>query len=263
LEYKDEQSCYRDLATRYYRSLVCSAQTVDREALWVSCNRLESKGLLLTSSLDYLLQSVSVDKNIDVNILWDSLQKLLIPTWPAGRTVFNDKPLGDAWPLKLLIKKESLSRVGIQPFHKLTQWLTYSLTVIFERLLGIKWTNTEDLTGLPEYRNGGVYVDMGVLVLKPDALARGLEGSTTGLPKFEATDDVIVEWRAMTVALLDVTLELVNEKLAAKAKGTAAILSLAQLLEAGTWKAGRVLAAKHRPETKCSPILIQSDGTLF
>jgi hypothetical protein len=80
---------------------------------------------------------------------------------------------------------------------------------------------------------------------------------------FDATDDVIVEWRSLTISLLDLTLGLVNEKLAAKTNQAASPLTLAQLLEAGTWKAGRELAAKHRPETKSSPILMESDGTLF
>jgi hypothetical protein len=217
----------------------------------------------LFTLLDYLLKSKSSTNTIDLNLLWDSLQQLLIPTWPAGRTVFNKKPLGDAWPLKLLNNHERPSRVSIQPFHKLTQWLTYSLTVIFERLLGIKWVGTENLTGLPEYRNGGLFVDMGVLTLKPDILAKGLGDSEAAEPKFDATGDVIVEWRAMTVCLLDLMLAMVNAKLATKTKGAAAVLSLPQLLEAGTWKAGRELAAKYRPQTKSSPILMQSDGTLF
>jgi hypothetical protein len=135
--------------------------------------------------------------------------------------------------------------------------------VIFERLLDIKWTGTEDLTGLPEYRNGGLFVDMGVLTLKPDTLARGLGDSEAAEPEFHATGDVIVEWRAMTVFLLDLMLAMVNEKLATKTNGAATVLSLPQLLEAGTWKAGRELAAKYRPQTKSSPVLMQSDGTLF
>jgi hypothetical protein len=213
--------------------------------------------------LDYLLKGKSSTNTINLNLLWDSLQQLLIPTWPAGRTVFDDKPLGDAWPLKLLAESKRPSRVPIQPFHKLTQWLTYSLMVIFVRVLDIKWTGTEHLTGLPEYRNGGLFIDMGVLTLKPEVLAQGLEESRSAEPRFDATGDVIVEWRAMTVMLLDLMLSMVNEKLAKKTNGTATELSLPQLLEAGTWKAGRELAAKYRPETKGSPILMYSDGTLF
>ncbi|KAG9543741.1 hypothetical protein KCU97_g21606, partial [Aureobasidium melanogenum] len=40
-------------------------------------------------------------------------------------------------------------------------------------------------------------------------------------------------------------------------------LSLAQVLEAGTWKAGREIAEVSRPNTKEPPIMIVSDGTVF
>ena len=52
------------------------------------------------------------------------------------------------------------------------------------------------------------------------------------LPEFTGSDDVIVEWRALTVVLLDNMLALVNKKLVEKGAKTA--LSLAQILEAGT-----------------------------
>lgn len=210
------------------------------------------------------MKSRSSEKEIQLSDLWSVLQKLLIPIWPAGRTTYNGKPLGDAWPLKLFETVKQPSHLNIQPFHKLTQWLTYSLTVVFERLLEIKWTGLGDLTGLPEYRNGGLLVDSGVLILKTEALKRGLAASSNSeLPEFEADDDVVIEWRALTVALLDVSLELVNKKIEVQTAGTAPILSLAQLLEAGTWKSGRELAAKFRPQSNCSPILVRSDGTLF
>ncbi|KUJ09537.1 DUF1688-domain-containing protein [Mollisia scopiformis] len=215
--------------------------------------------------VDFLLLSKSRDNPIDLKNLWDLLQQLLIPTWPTNRTTYNAKPIGDAWPLQILHeqREHDPSGTGIQPFHKLTQWLTYSLLVIFERLLDIKWIGTEHLTGLPEYRNGGLFVDMGVLTLRAEVLDRGRAASGTNVPLFDPTDDVIVEWRTLTVSLLDVTLELVNRKLAEKTGEVAEPLTLAQLLEAGTWKAGRELAAKYRPQSKGSPIEIQSDGTLF
>jgi len=128
-------------------------------------------------------------------------------------------------------------------------------------ILKYKWTNTNLLTGLPEYRNGGLFVDMGVLTLKPGPLAEGLKKSGENLPKFETDSDVIVEWRAMTVSLLDALYKMVLARLSAD--GEPVNLSMAQLLEAGTWKSGRELAAKHRPSTNSSPILIASDGTLF
>lgn len=169
-------------------------------------------------------------------------------------------PIGDAWPLRALEQQpgaDSKPYSNIQPFHKLTQWLAYSLQVPFSRLLSVSWTNTHLGTGLPEYRNGGMLVDMGVLELKPEALQRGLSLSGGALPSFAAGADEIVEWRAMTVALLDE----MHTKILARLDGVE--LSLPQVLEAGSWKAGRELAAANRPDTKCSPILNFGDGTLF
>ncbi|KAL3466873.1 hypothetical protein BJX64DRAFT_301322 [Aspergillus heterothallicus] len=201
---------------------------------------------------------------LDYALLWSTLQKLLIPIWPADRTKIGGKPVGDAWPLSVLAKHKSASSepaetATIQPFHKLTQWLAYSLKVPFERLLSTTWANAELGTGLPEYRNGGLFVDMGVLTLKPSALEKGLNTSGGVLPCFGAGDDEIVEWRAMTVALLD---EL-HKRILESGKFGDVKLTLPQVLEAGSWKSGREIAAQKRPETKCSPILNSGDGTLF
>jgi hypothetical protein len=199
------------------------------------------------------------DSKIDVHVFWDVLQSLLIPIWPKDRTTIGGHPIGDAWPLSTLQKqaKSDNSTAGIQPFHKLTQWLTYSLMVPFVRILGIQWVNTESLTALAEYRNGGIFVDLGALSLKKEALERGLKASSQQLPLFDAGDDVIVEWRAMTVVLLDIVYKMILSRM------EGVHLTLAQVLEAGTWKSGREIAAQRRPDTKSSPILIKSDGTVF
>ncbi|KAJ3114120.1 hypothetical protein HDU96_002541 [Phlyctochytrium bullatum] len=119
-------------------------------------------------------------------------------------------------------------------------------------LLGIEFDGLDGMTGLAEYRNGGLFVDYGVLKLKSEP--------TPGvIPRFNVHDDVVVEWRALTVALLDKVGEGVREKL----KMTAKELPLVKVLEAGTWKLGREIAAKLRPETKGPPIDIISDGTVF
>ncbi|KAF4220097.1 hypothetical protein CNMCM6805_000860 [Aspergillus fumigatiaffinis] len=214
--------------------------------------------------VDYLLSQSPTAKEINYETLWTTLQTVLLPVWPATRTHIDGHPLGDAWPLQVLAddaerRAQKPKCAHIQPFHKLTQWLAYSLTVPFERLLGVKWANMDLGTGLPEYRNGGLFVDLGVLTLKPDAEERGRQNSGSGLPAFEATSDEIVEWRAMTVALLDkLHAHIVDSEELAGVR-----LSLAQVLEAGSWKAGRELAAEKRPETRSSPILILGDGTLF
>jgi hypothetical protein len=104
-----------------------------------------------------------------------------------------------------------------------------------------------------------LFVDTGVLTLKDNINKQGLEASGKALPLYSATSDTMVEWRALTVALLD---ELHGELKKRFAKDGVE-LSLAQMLEAGSWKTGRELAARYRPETCSSPILIAGDGTLF
>lgn len=217
----------------------------------------------LTSPSDYMIKTAENSSELDVLKFWDVLQTLLIPCWPKDRTTVNGFPIGDAWPLSTLKKHIDPSKAdditaGIQPFHKLTQWLTYSLMVPFQRILGIKWKNTDSLTALPEYRNGGLFVDLGAITLKKEAYERGIKASGQELPLFGAEDDVVVEWRALTLSLLDRVYEGIVSRM-----GQGVHLTMAQVLEAGTWKSGREIAAQRRPETKSSPILIRSDGTVF
>lgn len=131
------------------------------------------------------------------------------------------------------------------PFHKLTQWLTYSLMQPMQQLMKIHFAGQELLTGLPEYRNGGLFVDLGVMTLKGEDMARGLENyknsclrtGTPGVevaPMFEPSDDVVVEWRGCTVGLLDRLCVDVNYALRNELAGNE--LTLPQLLEAGSWK---------------------------
>ncbi|KAG8161955.1 hypothetical protein KVR01_007720 [Diaporthe batatas] len=213
--------------------------------------------------VDHMIKTSESSSELDVLEFWDVLQALLIPCWPKDRTTVNGFPIGDAWPLSTLKTHTDKSKpddatAGIQPFHKLTQWLTYSLMVPFQRILGMKWKNTDSLTALPEYRNGGLFVDLGAITLKKEAYERGIKASGQQLPLFDAGDDVIVEWRALTLNLLDRVYESIVSRM-----GPDVHLTMAQVLEAGTWKSGREVAAQRRPETKSSPILIQSDGTVF
>jgi hypothetical protein len=134
------------------------------------------------------------------------------------------------------------------PFHKLSQWLTYSLLEPLQ-WAGVTVTGLDALTGLPEYRNGGLLLDGGVI--KPRH-ARDL------LKTFKPQDDFIVEWRALTVALLDEVAVLVRQQLGR----TAEQLPLACILEGGTWAAGREIALELRPGG-APPLKIDSDGTIF
>ena len=112
------------------------------------------------------------------------------------------------------------------------------------KLLHIHFAGSELMTGLPEYRNGGLLIDTGLLTLKEEDAKRGLEAFKKNsllkgqpcmevVPLFTADDDVIVEWRAVTVGFLDELLAEVNGLLGLMGRDQ---LSLAQMLEAGTWK---------------------------
>jgi hypothetical protein len=155
----------------------------------------------------------------------------LSPIWPL--------PMGDVWQHKA---------VGLVPFHKLSQWLSYSLVEPIEDA-GLKVVELDALTGLPEYRNGGLLIDAGALRPKQKVL---LEGT------FAVGDEPIVEWRALTVALLDRIAGHMRLHLGLDATR----LPLVKVLEGGTWFAGRKLAAERRPGGG-PPISIASDGTVF
>lgn len=155
----------------------------------------------------------------------------LSPIWPS--------PMGDMW---------QHPAIGWVPFHKLSQWLSYSLVEPIESA-GLAVVELDALTGLPEYRNGGLLVDAGALRPKQSKLLTD---------SFKAGDEAIVEWRALTVALLDKVADHVRVHLGLDAKR----LPLVKVLEAGTWFAGRTLAAERRPGGG-PPIAVDSDGTVF
>jgi len=164
--------------------------------------------------------------------------------WLADNDI-GGTPLGDCWPHPA-VPGVGLSQ-GWMPFHKLSQWLTYSLLEPFE-WAGVPVTGLDALTGLPEYRNGGLLLDTGVLRLRdPSAADR----------TWSVSDEFVVEWRALTVALLDALAPLVRRRLGLDS----AALPLACVLEGGTWAAGRTLAQQLRGGNP--PLSISSDGTVF
>ena len=175
-----------------------------------------------------------------LSVLLDTLSGI----WPAGQSLAG-VPLGDCWPLPAA--GGSGASEGWMPFHKLSQWLAYSLLEPFA-WAGVSVGGLEALTGLPEYRNGGLLLDHGVLALREPAQAA--RAHTPGEP-------LVVEWRALTVALLDELAPRVLARLGPAAAG----LPLACVLEGGTWAAGRELAAERRGGLP--PLAIDSDGTVF
>jgi len=75
---------------------------------------------------------------------------------------------------------------------------------------------------------------------------------------FDPGNELIVEWRALTVQLLD----RVWESCCTKLKMSRQQLPLAKILQGGTWAAGRVAAMQRRGD-RTAPIAVRSDGTVF
>ena len=158
--------------------------------------------------------------------------------WP-GRMTVGGLALGDCWPHPVL---------GPVPLHKLPQWLAWSLIEPL-RAAGFSVGGTDALTGLAEYRNGGLFVDSGVLVLRDPAQAEH---------EHDVGSPLVVEWRALTIALLDELAPLVRARLGLDETR----FPLGALLEGGTWRTGRVLARERRADGG-PPIRVASDGTVF
>ncbi|WPB55226.1 URC4/urg3 family protein [Xylophilus sp. GOD-11R] len=173
-----------------------------------------------------------------------TLLSTLSPIWPSANAI-GGEPLGDCWRLRSATGPGLTD--GWMPFHKLSQWLTYSLIEPFQ-WAGVPVRDIDALTGLPEYRNGGLLLDGGVLLLRDAGAA---------VRTHAVGDPLVVEWRALTVALLDELAPLVRTELGT----TAETMPLACILEGGSWAAGRVLAQRLRGGTP--PLVIDSDGTVF
>jgi uncharacterized protein DUF1688 len=173
------------------------------------------------------------------------LLHLLGPVWPS-RLTLGGVPLGDSWRHASLRMPDATSE--IVPLHKLSQWLAYSLIEPLQ-WAGISVTDIDGLTGLAEYRNGGLFIDTGVLVFRDPADA---------MREHDVAATLVVEWRALTIALLDRLADAMRHRLGMNQES----LPLGKVLQGGSWAAGRIIAHKLRSDG-ASPIKVASDGTLF
>jgi hypothetical protein len=187
------------------------------------------------------LMGKSENQAIAATTVFDAVLEGLSDIW-SGRVEVAGVNLGDVW------FHPAVADDGLVPFHKLSQWLTYSLLEPLQEL-GLEITNLDALTGLPEYRNGGLCLDLGLIKVKDSQILRS---------PHPVSSEVIVEWRAMTVILLDCIAVRVREKLGMSAEE----LPLVKILQGGTWTAGRKIAAELRTGG-VPPIQIESDGTVF
>jgi hypothetical protein len=209
-----------------------------------SGNKLGANASRPSCVADGLLQRAAMGLPVTATALLEEVLHTFRMIWP-------DRPgalpgCGDVWTHPLM--QADGPAPNAMPFHKLSQWLSYSL---IEPLnwIGIAVADVDGLTGLPEYRNGGLFLDTGVIALKDPADAARVH---------DVGSNLVVEWRALTVALLD----LVADQMRVKLGLSAAELPLAKALEGGTWATGRVLARELRADGG-PPLTVISDGTVF
>ena len=185
---------------------------------------------------DHIL-ATATDERIDARDLFRTVMLALHGV--IGRA------LGDVWPHPGIRRSDPTD--GVLALHKLFQWLTWSLV---EPLAegGVTVIGTHALTGLAEYRNGGLLIDTGVMVPRHPIPDRPLSPG----------DPIVVEWRGLTVALLDRLRPRVARKLGLAEPD----FSIGHLLEGGTWWAGRRIAESLR-EGGPPPVRIASDGTVL
>ncbi len=190
--------------------------------------------------VNYLLEKVE-NNQLAAATVFNAVLEAFSDIW-IGRIEIDGVNLGDVW------FHSAIANDGLVPFHKLSQWLTYSLLEPLQEI-GLEIMHLDALTGLAEYRNGGLILDLGLIRAKnPDILS----------DSHPVASEIIVEWRALTVILLDIIATKIREKL----NMNASELPLVKILQGGTWTAGRKIAAELR-KGGVPPLSIESDGTVF
>ncbi len=184
-------------------------------------------------------------KTIPATSILNKVLTHLGPVWPSS-LLLGGIPLGDTWHHPLVTTSDATT--GLVPLHKLSQWLAYSLIEPLQ-WAGFTMTDIDGLAGLAEYRNGGLFIDTEVLRLRDPMQA---------MREHDVSSTLVVEWRGLTVALLDMLAEKVRRQLGVSAES----FPLAKVLQGGTWAAGRKLAETLRPNAG-SPIRVVSNGSVF
>ena len=194
--------------------------------------------------VDYLL-SKAQNGPLPAATILSALLQGLGSIWP-GRIELGGVNLGDVGRHHAASTNDLTD--GLVPFHKLSQWLAFSLIEPLEEL-GVEIAGLDTLTPLAEYRNGGLLIDLDVLRPRHEhVLGQSHAGAS----------ELVVEWRALTIALIERLADHIRYKLGLSPSE----LPLASILEGGTWSAGRRIARECRPDGG-PPIALLSDGTLF
>lgn len=167
------------------------------------------------------------------------------PLWSTGATVLG-VAAGDVWPHRFAGGDDPATR-GWVPLHARAQGVCLALLPPLQAA-GIAVSALAALTAVSGHDSGGLLLDAGVLHPRTtQALAR----------VWKPGDEFVVEWRALTVTLLDELAAQVRTELGPDA----APLALAGALGAGIAAAGRALAVERRGGEPA--LRIDGDGMLF
>jgi hypothetical protein len=181
---------------------------------------------------------------VQAEVILGTLLHCLTPIWQSGNAE-DGVALGDCWPC------DAITSAGYEdhwmPFHKLSQWMVYSLIEPFA-WAGVQVRGLEQLTALPDEYLSGLFVDAGVLQLKNPELAKA---------PLDISHPMTVEWRALAIALMDELAVTLHQLLGRNEQE----LPLVMLLEGGPWVAGHELAQTLRGGAPA--LQIQSDGTFY
>jgi hypothetical protein len=159
--------------------------------------------------------------------------------WPDRRRLPGEPP-GDVFSASRFAPGET----GLFGFHKLVLFLVHSLAEPLASS-GVPLEGFSELPPLPEYRSGGLLLDSGVLCSKLPI---------SGPHPFDGP--LVVEWRALTVALL------ARLRAPSLSRFGAERDRAARVFEASVWALGRDLARARRPGGE-APVIIDGDGELF
>ena len=225
----------------YFRRLAKSQQAATIQAAPSGKTSSTPAAKALSKFLNASAQPLS----LSAATILQTLLHALSDVWP-NRLQVQGINMGDCWYHPAAQSSDITN--GLVPFHLLSQWLTYSLVEPLQQA-GIHVTGLDALTGLPEYRHGGLLLDMGLLSLRDASLPR---------QTLSVEHPAVVEWRAVTVIGLDRLASAVRQEL----KLSHSEFTLAHMLQGGSWSAGRKIAAALRPGGH-PPLSIWSDGTVF
>ena len=192
-----------------------------------------------------LILGLVEQNSIDLTKVLEALLRVLAPIWPLGMKI-SGRHYGDVGRHSLIVTSDATT--GLVPIHKLSQWLVYSLIEPLEST-GIDICGVKNLTGLGEYRNGGLLIDTGVLEL--------IEPQSRQIVA-EPTSELVVEWRSLTIAILDELVPQVARTLGIRENE----FCLPMLLQGGSWSAGRFLAYRRSKDGE-PPINLRNTGAVF